>query len=171
VSEIQSGRRGALRALAVVGGAAACVVVGVPGLEMLAPPTSTGGGKALWVKTVRLDSLEDGAPKRVSIIADARDAWMVERNKELGAVWLVKSGDKITCLSASCPHLGCTVGHDATGGFFCPCHDSSFAATGAALSGPSPRGLDSLETKIDDGYVLVDFRRFRQGTPDRIEIG
>ncbi len=171
MSEIQSGRRGALRALAVVGGAAACVVVGVPGLEMLAPPAATSGGKALWVKTVRLDSLEEGVPKRVSIIADAHDAWMVERSKELGAVWLAKKGDAITCLSASCPHLGCTVGHDATGGFFCPCHDSSFAATGAALSGPSPRGLDALATKVDDGYVLVDFRRFRQGTAERIEIG
>jgi cytochrome b6-f complex iron-sulfur subunit/menaquinol-cytochrome c reductase iron-sulfur subunit len=171
VSEIQSGRRGALRALAVVGGAAACVVVGVPGLEMLAPAASSGGGKALWVKTVRLDSLEEGVPKRVSIIADAHDAWMVERNKELGAVWLTKTGDTIACFSASCPHLGCTVGHEPSGGFFCPCHDSSFSATGAALTGPSPRGLDPLATKIDDGYVHVDFRRFRQGTPDRIEIG
>ncbi len=171
MSEIQSSRRGALRALAVVGGAAACVVVGAPGLEMLAPPAAPAGGKALWVKTVRLDSLEEGVPKRVSIIADAHDAWMVERSKELGAVWLVKNGDKLTCFSASCPHLGCTVGHEASTGFYCPCHDSSFAADGAPRSGPSPRGLDPLATKVDDGYVLVDFRRFRQGTPDRVEIG
>jgi cytochrome b6-f complex iron-sulfur subunit/menaquinol-cytochrome c reductase iron-sulfur subunit len=171
VSEIQTGRRGALRALAVVGGAAVCVVVGAPGLEMLAPGAATSGDKGLWIKTVRLDSLEEGVPTRVAIIADARDAWMIERNKELGAVWLVKKDGKLLCLSAACPHLGCTVGHDATNGFYCPCHDSSFSPTGAALRGPSPRGMDPLATKIDDGYVVVDYRRFRQGTPERIEIG
>jgi cytochrome b6-f complex iron-sulfur subunit/menaquinol-cytochrome c reductase iron-sulfur subunit len=172
VSDDKTGRRGALKALSVLGGAAACGAIALPGAAMLTAPVSKGGaGAAKWVRTVRVDALAEGVPTKVSILADARDAWMIERNKELGAVWLVRRGAAVECLSATCPHLGCSIGHDEKTGYFCPCHDSSFAPDGAQKSGPSPRGLDKLATKIEDGIVLVDYRRYRQGTPERVEIG
>jgi Rieske Fe-S protein len=71
-----------------------------------------------------------------------------------------------------CPHLGCAIDRSATGpGFNCPCHDSTFDAQGRCLTGPSPRGLDSLDTRIEDGFVMVDYRRFRQGTPEKVPVG
>jgi Rieske Fe-S protein len=74
--------------------------------------------------------------------------------------------------SVTCPHLGCAIDRSATGpGFACPCHDSTFDGEGRRLTGPSPRDLDSLDTRVEDGFVLVDFRRFRQGTPDKLPIG
>lgn len=165
-----SGRRGALKALAVVSGAAACGAIGAPGAKMLAAAASgSGGGR--WIRAAKLDALEEGVPKRVAMIADARDAWTMERNKELGAVWLVRRGATAECYSATCPHLGCTIGHDATAGFFCPCHDSSFAKDGARISGPSPRGLDRLAVRVVDGAIEVDYRRYRQGIADKVETG
>jgi Rieske Fe-S protein len=54
--------------------------------------------------------------------------------------------------------------------FSCPCHTSRFALSGAAESGPSPRAMDALETRVQDGWVEVDFRRFRQGIAEREEV-
>ena len=167
----QTSRRGALKALVVVSGAAACGAVCVPGAELLTAPVHSGGGTARWIRTVKLDALADGQPKKVAIVADARDAWMMERQKELGAVWMIRRGVTVECFSAVCPHLGCSIGVEASGGFACPCHDSAFAADGATKKGPAPRGLDKLATRVADGWIDVDFRRFRQGTPERVEIG
>ncbi len=131
------------------------------------------------MKTLRLDALQEGMPRRVKIVADERDAWKLERNAELGGVWLVRTGDGVTALSVVCPHLGCSiqVTEDNVGSqqsrtaFACPCHDSFFEASGKRQSGPSPRDMDALETRIVSDVVEVDFRRFRQGTPDRVEVG
>src|SRR5258708_2624601 len=56
-------------------------------------------------------------------------------------------------------------------GFYCPCHDSSFDASGTKASGPSPRPLDVLDTRVEDGFVLVRFQRFRQGIPEKVSVG
>jgi Rieske Fe-S protein len=172
VSDEKTGRRGALKTLAIAGGVGACGAIGAPGVKMLVSVArGPGDGAARWLRALRLDALEEGVPKRVAMIADARDAWTVERSKELGAVWLVRRGDTVECFSATCPHLGCTIGHDGAAGFFCPCHESSFATDGARLTGPSPRGLDRLKTRVVDGAVEIDFHKYRQGIPEQIEIG
>src|SRR4029079_6551328 len=121
---------------------------------------------------VKIDQLREGEPRRVEIIADRRDAWMVERGVQLGSVWLVRRGEKILSCCSFCPHLGCAVTAvpsvertDGPGGkgFACPCHTSAFDEYGKRTSGPSPRDLDALETKVEDGHAVVSFRRFRIG--------
>jgi menaquinol-cytochrome c reductase iron-sulfur subunit len=99
---------------------------------------------------------------------------MVERGVELGSVWLVRRGDTVLAFSSVCPHLGCSVNavgvtEGKPGGFACPCHTSAFDEAGKRTSGPSPRDLDPLNTKIEDGFVAVEFRRFRIGIEDRVE--
>ena len=171
VSKEDQGRRGALKMLAVVGGAVTAGVVGGPGVLLAVAPGATGAASGQrWVKTVPLATLSEGVPKRVVIVADRQDGWVHEKDVELGAVWLVLRGDKVECLSAVCPHLGCSIGHTEEG-FFCPCHSSRFDDTGKRLGPPSPRDMDSLETKVEGEHVLVDFRRYRQGTSDRVELG
>lgn len=123
---------------------------------------------------MRLDHLVEGEARRVAIVDERRDAWTVERNVELGSVWLVRRGDKVLAFSAVCPHLGCSVnavniGESGSAGFACPCHTSAFDAAGKRTSGPSPRDLDTLETRIEDGFVAVDFKRFRIGVEEKIE--
>ena len=73
---------------------------------------------------------------------------------------------------------GVTPGHEvvgevveAAGDFACPCHASAFDPAGKRLSGPSPRDMDALETKIEDGVILVDFKTYRTGTANKVETG
>jgi cytochrome b6-f complex iron-sulfur subunit/menaquinol-cytochrome c reductase iron-sulfur subunit len=121
---------------------------------------------------VHLHSLTEGEPKKVSIVADQRDAWTLTKDVELGAVWLIRQGDRVLALSATCPHLGCSVNRSAdASGFACPCHTSTFDAAGHRTAGPSPRDMDPLDTRVDGGFVLVDFRRYRMSVPGRVEVG
>lgn len=169
--DAKTSRRGALRALAVVGGAVGCGALTVPAARLLAAPAGAGAGSGYWIKTVPLESLHDGEPKRVSLVADHRDAWTLEKAVELGAAWLLRRGNAVLAWTTTCPHLGCAVDKIASGpGFNCPCHDSSFDADGQRLTGPSPRAMDALATRVEDGIVMVEFQRFRQGTPEKAPI-
>jgi cytochrome b6-f complex iron-sulfur subunit/menaquinol-cytochrome c reductase iron-sulfur subunit len=152
--------------------AGACAVAAgaaLPAAAFVAAPVRDGSrGKSQWVKTLRFEQLKEGEPKRVAIVADRRDAWVIEKNVELGSVWLVRRGDKVLAFSAVCPHLGCSV-NAADKGFACPCHTSAFDPDGKKMSGPSPRDLDALATKIEEGVVAVDFKKFRIGIRERVE--
>jgi cytochrome b6-f complex iron-sulfur subunit/menaquinol-cytochrome c reductase iron-sulfur subunit len=139
----------------------------------IADPARGGrGGEARWVRVGRLDDLPQGEPRRLQVIGDERDAFTLVRDQMLGSVWVVREGDKVRAMSATCPHLGCAIdlGADKKS-FGCPCHASRFALSGATEAGPSPRGMDALEARVEGGWVEIDFRRFRQGTTDRQEVG
>jgi menaquinol-cytochrome c reductase iron-sulfur subunit len=88
-------------------------------------------------------------------------------------VYVTKDGQgQLRVLSSICPHLGCTVPWDGDKKeFVCACHDSVFAADGARISGPSLRGMDTLETSVQDGQLLVRFQYFRQLVSDKEAIG
>jgi cytochrome b6-f complex iron-sulfur subunit/menaquinol-cytochrome c reductase iron-sulfur subunit len=169
-----TGRRGALKLLVGTGSAAFACALAAPAVVFVTAPANEAGGEGgqRWIKTVRIDALADAEPKKVAIIADQRDAWTLTKNVELGAVWLVRHGSKVLALSTTCPHLGCSVNAEPNGkGFGCPCHTSAFDGEGHRTGGPAPRDMDALETRIDGGFVFVDFRKFRMSVPDRIEVG
>jgi menaquinol-cytochrome c reductase iron-sulfur subunit len=170
MTDEKSGRR---RALALFGtGAGALALAVTAPVAMGLQPSGTGAsGKERWIRATKLEDLKEGVPKRVGLVADARDGWVVEKDVLLGVVWLIRAGDEVRALSATCPHLGCAVGVRAEGGFTCPCHDSDFAPDGKCLGGPSPRDLDPLATRVEGGWVEVDFRRFRVGSKERVEVG
>lgn len=161
-----------MKTLAVVGGAVGCTALAVPTIRFVTAPAGGAASGARWIRTVRVDVLDEGQPKRVTLVADHRDAWTLEKQVQLGAAWLRRDGDRVTAWSVTCPHLGCAIDRDTKGsGFNCPCHDSSFDADGRRLEGPSPRDMDTLDTKIEDGFVLVAFRRFRQGVSEKAPVG
>jgi len=167
-------RRRTLKVLIAAGGAAFGCALAVPAaVFVMAPLREDGKGGARWVKTVNLDALTEGEPRKVAIVADQRDAWTVAKNVELGAVWLMRRGNDVVALAAACPHLGCSIHAviDPAPGFACPCHTSEFDAAGKKISGPSPRDMDPLATKIEDGAVFVDFHRFRNGVAERVRVG
>lgn len=171
--ETSTDRRGALGVLVGVGSLAYAGALAGPGYRYL-----TGGGagqepsRESWKRVAKVDQLRDGAPERVKVVGETRDAFTISRNQTLGSVWLQRSGDSVRAFSAECPHLGCAIdlGGDAKS-FSCPCHTSRFGLDGRAESGPSPRGMDELAVRIVDGFVEVDFRRFRQGVGERVEVG
>ncbi len=165
-------RHSALKVIAITGGAVSAGALAVPTVRFLVAPAAGGAGAGRWIKAVALESLREGEPKRVALVADRHDAWTLEKQVELGAAWLVREGDSVKAWTVTCPHLGCAVDRSATGpGFYCPCHDSAFDPLGRRLSGPSPRDLDELATRVEDGVVAVEFQRFRQGTPDKTPTG
>jgi len=89
------------------------------------------------------------------------------------AVYVTKdSRGQLLVLSSVCPHLGCTVPWDAVKGtFICPCHGAVYAPDGTRVSGPSLRGMDSLETNIQDDQLMVRFQYFRQLVADKEVMG
>lgn len=154
----------------VLGSCAIAAATVVPAAAFVSAPLKSKGAAGRWVRTLRLDQLVDGEPKRVAIVDDRRDAWTIERSVELGSVWVVKRGDKVTAFSAVCPHLGCSVNvAEKNAGFACPCHTSAFDGEGKRKSGPAPRDLDLLATRVEEGFVAVDFKRFRIGVPEKVE--
>lgn len=164
------GRRGALRVILGAGAATLGAATVAPLAIAPASPMQSSSGPR-WVRAMKLEDLKDGERKRVPIISDLHDAWTVAKDVTLGAVWLERHGDDVRCLSVTCPHLGCSVAATPQGGFNCPCHDSDFGPKGERKGGPSPRDMDSLKTRLADGWIEVDFRRYRVGVPERLEIG
>ncbi len=154
-------RRGALKVIAVTGGAVGAGALAVPAARFVVAPAAGGAGEGRWIKTVALDSLPEGEPTRVELIADHRDAWTLEKAVQLGAAWVVRRGASVVAWSVVCPHLGCAIGALPAGpGFYCPCHDSSFDPAGRRVSGPSPRDLDALAdaTRVTDAGVVARSR-------------
>ena len=88
-------------------------------------------------------------------------------------VYVTKCDQAQLCvLSSVCPHLGCTVPWaSAKREFACPCHGATFAPDGHRIGGPSLRGMDTLETTIQDGQLMVRFQYFRQLVADKEVIG
>jgi menaquinol-cytochrome c reductase iron-sulfur subunit len=121
------------------------------------------------LRVASLNSLPDnGIPTQVPVISDLEDAWNREVNQPIGAVYLVRNGDDVTCFQAICPHAGCFVGYVSDRKCFqCPCHTSSFELDGKRiLPSPSPRDMDTLEVdpeKLKAGEVWVRFMNFYPG--------
>ncbi len=100
-----------------------------------------------------------------------KDAFL--RTEKSEDVWVVKkSVEEFTVFSPICPHLGCRYNwNEEQKLFICPCHNSIFTIGGKVVSGPAPRGLDTLPTKIEDKALYVLYKEFEVGIPQKIVIG
>jgi menaquinol-cytochrome c reductase iron-sulfur subunit len=175
-AEPPNARRAFLSVLAQALGAFAAAMAVIPGLGFLGHPlrkqTIRGSDSPLRVANER--DVKPGRPVRVTAVGPRQDAWMRLDKVTLGSLWLVRASENgpIKSFSTVCPHLGCGIDFDdKRGKFECPCHDSTFDLDGRCLGGPSPRGLDELETRIEGRDVLVRYRRFRVGSAKREPIG
>jgi len=89
------------------------------------------------------------------------------------AVYITKDAQgQLRVLTSICPHLGCTVPwNKEKNQFVCPCHGGTFAADGTRISGPSQRGMDTLQTSVEDGQLTVRFQYFRQLVSSKEIVG
>jgi menaquinol-cytochrome c reductase iron-sulfur subunit len=89
------------------------------------------------------------------------------------AVYITKDPKgQLRVLTSVCPHLGCTVPwNKERKQFVCPCHGGTYMADGTYLSGPALRGMDSLETSVENGQLMVRFQYFRQLISEKEVIG
>ena len=86
--------------------------------------------------------------KTITFPPDAQHA--IANFKE--GVYLMSSKEGFKALSAKCPHLGCTINFDRVSQTFkCPCHGSTFNASGTWVSGPAQRNLQPLPVKKTPG--------------------
>ena len=165
-------RRKLLEKLAFGAGAAATGLAAWPLAASVVQPLrgEAGPAEAPWVEVASEKEVRADRPLKATLRIPVRDGYFTTL-VELGAVWLRKGADgKVAALSGTCPHLGCGLGLDAKGGFGCPCHESHFAFDGAYVKGPSPRAMDPLPVRVEDGRVLVQALRFATGTRVRRQI-
>ena len=114
-------------------------------------------------------SLTEPAMRTIQI--EQIDGWRKTVSEKI--VYITKDQrDQLSVLTSICPHLGCTVPwNKEKNQFICPCHGGTFSADGSRVSGPSQRGMDTLETSVQDGQLLVRFQYLRQLVSDKEVVG
>jgi menaquinol-cytochrome c reductase iron-sulfur subunit len=156
-------RRTFLGAFLAAASGLVAAALAVPLVRFVAYPLRAANNGASWSEIGEISDLAAlTAPVARIVRLEKTDGWrssVVER----GVYVLPLGNGKVRVLSSVCPHLGCTVGWiPKRNEFVCPCHGGTFTATGARISGPPRRAMDELETKVEDGAVLVRFQYFSQ---------
>jgi len=164
----------------VAGVAAFCVPIYAGVKAVIFPLKQKGMGGRFYPLTT-LDNLS-AEPQKFPIVDDVVDAWVTVPQKTIGNVFLrkvrVDDQDQVFAFQTLCPHAGCTIGvktmenpktKNTETMFACPCHVAHFDLEGRRLDEKpdSPRDMDALETKIENGKVLVRFEVFAFGTSEK----
>lgn len=125
-----------------------------------------------FIKVGNINDLDNNIPKKVVISSFKVDAWNRFDNIVLGATWLVKQNNgEIVAMSTICPHLGCGIDWDSKKNLFvCPCHNSVFDIKGKLVSGPAPRSMDTLETKIEEDGIYVKYIKLRLSIHKKVKV-
>ena len=110
-----------------------------------------------WLRAASLVELTPGTPVARVLSVPRADGWYRERVRQ--TVFLVRDGDQVKALSATCTHLGCQVRWEREHKRFqCPCHGGAYDAHGRVVAGPPPRPLDTIEVRVDDSSSSVMVR-------------
>jgi Rieske Fe-S protein len=74
----------------------------------------------------------------------------------IGDVLVAHTGtDTFVALSSTCTHQNCEItGHSGTT-FVCPCHGSTFDASGKVTGGPAPASLTQYRTQFANGVLTI----------------
>ncbi len=164
------GRRRFLRWASGLGAALSALLVGIPSITAFLSPGFKRNAPRGWIKVADdVATLDVGTPIKVDFVEASRDAWVESR--ALRTVWLfTEDGEQFTAYSGTCTHLGCGFGYDKEKDHFvCPCHHGVFdVKSGAVLSGPPPRPLDTLPVRVENGEVHVRYETFRTGIADKV---
>jgi quinol---cytochrome c reductase iron-sulfur subunit, bacillus type len=140
----------------------------IPLIRVALHPLLTTTTEIDWSDVGNIDEFTSlTAPLKRLIKVEQRDAWRKIIAEKAVYVLPTKNGVP-RVLSPICPHLGCSIPwNEAKQQFVCPCHVAVFAMDGAKISGPAPRAMDDLESKIDNGVLKVRYQYFRQLIPQK----
>ena len=169
VGRAETTRRLFLKILTGILGAFIAIVLAVPFVSSLIGPLLRRKN-AHWTMIGKLPQTESDHPTNISFFAQTEDAYI--RESVTRDVWVVSSPSGVlTVYSPICPHLGCRYNWDESEGHFvCPCHGSVFAINGTVLGGPSPRPLDTLPVKVENGELYIEWEQFEPGTARKIPV-
>ncbi|MDD5544520.1 MAG: Rieske (2Fe-2S) protein [Acidobacteriia bacterium] len=132
----------------------------VAGRFTLSPAFQKPDEEGSWQIVGPVEEIPEHVPTKQSIVVSQPAGWGRFNSQQL--LWVVRDDSNLKVFSATCPHLGCTV-NVAASGFVCPCHGSAWDANGQRVGGPALRGLDTLNTRIEDGILKVEYQHFKQG--------
>jgi Rieske Fe-S protein len=135
-------------------GAWACA--GVAGLTLAGISSRFIVGNAMesvapqWVEVGEVANLIAGQMNQATFSLSEKDAWRTVDHK--GVVYAFsEDGADYVVLDGTCTHLGCNVHWEADSNqFYCPCHSGYFSRNGDVISGPPPKSLMRLPTKIEE---------------------
>lgn len=167
----ESSRRSFLAGLLAAGGVTVSALLAIPLVRFTLHPLLSRTTEKSWSEIGKIDEFQnlDGPMKKLVTI-EQRDGWRKTVLQKPVYVSKDASGHLIV-LSAVCPHLGCTLPWvDKEKKFICPCHQGTFESDGKLVSGPPPRGMDRLETRIENGTLKTLYQFFRQLTPNKEEL-
>ncbi|MEQ8787327.1 MAG: Rieske 2Fe-2S domain-containing protein [Pirellulaceae bacterium] len=154
------------------------------------PGGDSDGAPGKWLRITNLSAIpSDGTPVQFAVIDDLKNAWNLQPNQPIGAVYLRRivgetestpdgAAPEIEAFNAICPHAGCFVAYQGDSEtYLCPCHNSSFALDGEKIDkpgafNPSPRPMDRLtvdETRVaEDNEVWVRFVNYYPGQHEQV---
>jgi len=170
-SDVGSSRRSFFGILVGSVSAVVGVIMSIPVMRFLLFPVFRSGEEAGWFSLRDPGRFSGPGPYRAEVEVRRLDGWRVSTVKR--TVWVVHDPqNQLRVVSDICPHLGCSVPwRDDERIFHCPCHHAKFMPSGDLLSGPSPRSLDPLPIKIENGSLWVKYEVFRNLVPTREVIG
>jgi menaquinol-cytochrome c reductase iron-sulfur subunit len=149
--------------------AGVAATIATAAFRFLRPGQMSRASEAKWTNVASVAELKGDKPIMRSIIAEHQAGWASTIEEHFVYV-LPQQQNRVR--SSVCPHEGCNVSwRDDANGFFCPCHDSYFAADGARINGPSRRGLDPLPSREKEGVLQVQYQTFVNNTEERVPRG
>ena len=160
-------RRSFLGVLLGLGSTGVGLLLSAPVVRFIFYPITAKTRDSEWAEVGPLSEFANmNSPMRRDLEFVQRDGWRKIVNTQV--IYIDRVNGNLTALSSICPHLGCTASwKDSEGKFMCPCHGGVFARNGSYISGPPPRGMDALETKVVDGKLMVRYQYFRPNVPNR----
>ena len=108
-----------------------------------------------WITAARTDEIPVGTPTRVEYEERKNDSWIVTTHRK--SAWIVtEDGQNFVLFDPHCTHLGCPYTWvEEQGRFECPCHAGVFARDGTVISGPPPRPLDRVVSRVEGDSIMV----------------
>lgn len=153
-------------------GALVSGVLAVPLIRFVLYPLTTRTTETKWSDVGPVSEFANIAqPVSRKVSVEQVDGW--RKNVSEKAVYVTKdAAGQLAVLSAVCPHLGCSVQwSDDKTSFSCPCHGATYQPNGTKTGGPAPRSMDTLESKIKGGRLMIRYQYFRQLVPTKEVIG
>ena len=119
-----------------------------------------------WINVAQVSELQGNSPISRKIPIEHVDGWAATIQQQ--SVFVLPKTNQV--LSAICPHEGCEVFFEANNNrFSCPCHESHFAADGSRIQGPARRGLDKLNSRIENNTLQIQFNFFENNSAEQIK--
>lgn len=146
------------------------IIFGWPLFSFLLGSARGRGEKENFVKVPDFGSLPIGKPTKLTFQYVEEQAFL--RQNTFYDVWVIKSSStEAKVFSPLCTHLSCHYGWNPNERVFaCPCHGSVFNPNGEVIAGPAPRPLDTLPYKIQNGELYVNWKVFKPGIHQKVEI-